>query len=197
MSRCHRRQSPFIHSPRTQSRTHRHQRRAFYLRGSNTGQFSLYPIRHTNRSTVHREENRQANPRETHLPQCRSTKPPAQILYKIRERWNVENKNHQPRDAIMLGDKCRYRTRNTAAKLALLRGVTLTIWKKAEPNRTAPDFIRSNQRNVDSKITLIYENERLINMKRGTLVRLVAHILRGLMTLLDCTVNRYQIVFVK
>ena len=85
----------------------------------------------------------------------RSTEPPAHILHKIRERWSVENKNHHPRDATMLEDKCRWRTRNTAANLALLRGATLMIWKKAEPNRTAPDFIRSNQRNIDAKIVLI------------------------------------------
>ena len=39
------------------------------------------------------------------------------------------------------------------------------IWKKAEPNRTAPDFIRSNQRNIDAKIALIYKNQRLTNMQ--------------------------------
>jgi hypothetical protein len=38
----------FIHSPRTQPRTHRHQRRAFYPSDSNTGKLPLYPIRHTN-----------------------------------------------------------------------------------------------------------------------------------------------------
>ena len=57
----------------------------------------------------------------------RPTEPPAQILHKIRERWSVENKNHHRRDATMLEDKCRCRTRNTAANLALLRGATLMI----------------------------------------------------------------------
>lgn len=95
----------------------------------------------------------------------RSSEPPAQILHKIRERWSVENKNHHPRDATMLEDKCRCRTRYTAANLALLRGATLMIWKKAEPNRTAPDFIRSNQRNIDAQIALINRNQRLMDMQ--------------------------------
>lgn len=64
----------------------------------------------------------------------RATEPPAMILQKIRDRWSVENKNHHPRDATLLEDKCRCRTRHTAANLALLRGATLMIWKKAHQN---------------------------------------------------------------
>jgi predicted transposase YbfD/YdcC len=60
----------------------------------------------------------------------RPKEPSATILEKVRLRWNVENKNHHPRDATFLEDKCRCRTRNTAANLALLRGAVLMIWKK-------------------------------------------------------------------
>ena len=88
----------------------------------------------------------------------RSSEPPAQILYKISERWSVETRTTT--HVMRLCSKiCRCRTRNTAANLALLRGATLMIWKKTEPNRTAPDFIRSNQRNIDAKIVLINKNQ--------------------------------------
>jgi hypothetical protein len=40
----------------------------------------------------------------------RKTEPPVSILSKVRLRWNVENKNHHPRDATFLEDKCRCRT---------------------------------------------------------------------------------------
>ena len=88
---------PFLYTARTQSRTHRHQRRAFYLRGSNTGQFSLYPIRHTNRSTVHREENRQANPRETHLPIVALLNHPRRFSTKYASdgTWKTRITNHE------------------------------------------------------------------------------------------------------
>jgi len=95
----------------------------------------------------------------------RASEPPARILQKIRDRWSVENKNHHPRDATLLEDKCRCRTKNTAANLALLRGATLMLWKKSKPKRTAPDFIRTNQRNVDALIGLMNRNQRLTKME--------------------------------
>jgi predicted transposase YbfD/YdcC len=70
----------------------------------------------------------------------RQTEPPATILKKMRLRWNVENKNHLPRDATFLEDKRRSRTRNTAANLALLRGAVLTIWKKNLLRSTCSGF---------------------------------------------------------
>jgi hypothetical protein len=85
----------------------------------------------------------------------RPGEPPAQFPHKIRAQWSVKNKNHHPRDATLLGDKCRRRTRNTAANLALLGGVTLMIRRKAEPDRSAADLIRSNQRNSGTTIALI------------------------------------------
>ena len=81
------------------------------------------------RQSTEKKTGKQTHGKRIYL-NSRSTEPPAQILYKIRERWSVENKNHHPRDATMLEDKCRCRTRNTAANLALLRGATLMIWKK-------------------------------------------------------------------
>jgi len=95
----------------------------------------------------------------------RQSEPQARILQKVRDRWAVENKNHHPRDATMLEDKCRCRTKNTAANLALLRGATLMLWKKSKPKRTAPDFIRTNLRNIDTQITLMKRNQRLTNME--------------------------------
>jgi len=95
----------------------------------------------------------------------RESETPAKILQKVRDRWSVENKNHHPRDAILLEDKCRCRTGNTAANLALLRGAVLLLWKKTKPNRTAADFIRSNQRNVDAQIGLLNKNQRLTKME--------------------------------
>lgn len=95
----------------------------------------------------------------------RKTEPPVSILSKVRLRWNVENKNHHPRDATFLEDKCRCRTKNTAANLALLRGAVLIIWKKTCPDRPAPDFIRRNQRKLDSLIHIIGNNQRLRKMQ--------------------------------
>lgn len=95
----------------------------------------------------------------------RSSEPPAVILQKVRDRWSVENKNHHPRDATLLEDKCRCRTRNTAANLALLRGATLKLWKKSKPKRTAADFIRSNRLNIDATIALMNRNQRLAEME--------------------------------
>ena len=94
----------------------------------------------------------------------RSSEPPAKILQRIRDRWSVENKNHHPRDATLNEDKCRCRKGNTAANLALIRGATLLIWKKSKPKRTAADFIRSNQRNIDAQISLLNKNQRPTNM---------------------------------
>jgi len=95
----------------------------------------------------------------------RASEPPAKTLRKVRDRWSVENKNHHPRDATLLEDKCRCRTKNTAANLALLRGVSLMLWKKTKPKRTAADFIRSNQRNIDGQIAFSNRNQRLTNLE--------------------------------
>jgi predicted transposase YbfD/YdcC len=95
----------------------------------------------------------------------RQAEPPASILNKVRLRWNVENKNHHPRDATFLEDKCRCTTRNTAANLALLRGAVLMIWKKTCSDRPAPDFIRRNQRKLDPLIHIIGKNQRLREMQ--------------------------------
>lgn len=82
-------------------------------------------------------------------------------LGKLRLRWNVENKNHHPRDATLLEDKCRCRTGNTSANLAILRGAVLTLWKKTRPKTPAPAFIAKNQRNLDALIALTNKNQRL------------------------------------
>ena len=95
----------------------------------------------------------------------RPCEPPAELLQKIRDRWNVENKNHHPRDSTLLEDKCRCRTRHTAANLALLRGAALTIWRKSKPNHTAPNFIRTNQKNIDALTTLTKTNQRLTQLQ--------------------------------
>jgi len=95
----------------------------------------------------------------------RQKEPPAIILKNVRLRWNVENKNHHPREATFLEDKCRCTTRNTAANLALLRGAVLMIWKKTSPDRPAPDFIRRNQRKLDPLIHLIARNQRIREMQ--------------------------------
>ena len=95
----------------------------------------------------------------------RQTEPPAHILSKVRLRWNVENKNHHPRDATFLEDKCRCTTKNTAANLALLRGAVLMLWKKTTPDRPAPSFIRRNQRKIDAMIGIISKNQRLTKIQ--------------------------------
>ena len=95
----------------------------------------------------------------------RASEPPAKILQRVRDRWSVENKSHHPRDATLLEDKCRCRTRNTAANLALLRGAVLMLWKKSKPKRTAADFIRSNRLNIDVTIALMNRNQRLTKME--------------------------------
>lgn len=80
----------------------------------------------------------------------------------IRQRWNVENKNHHPRDATLLEDKCRCRKGNTSANLALLRGAVLTIWRLIEPDDPASAFILRNQRQpnrlikaMDQRLTFV------------------------------------------
>ena len=70
----------------------------------------------------------------------------------IRQRWNVENKNHHPRDATLLEDKCRCQKRNTAANLALLRGAVLTLWRLIDPDDPASAFILRNQRQPNRMI---------------------------------------------
>lgn len=91
--------------------------------------------------------------------------PPAQMLAKVRERWNVENKNHHPRDATFLEDKARCRKGNTTANLALLRGTSLNIWRKTSPDTPAPAFITKAQRNLDAFIGVIHRNQRLTKMQ--------------------------------
>lgn len=88
-----------------------------------------------------------------------------QAAQDIRLRWNIENKNHHPRDATFLEDKCRCRTGNTAANLALLGGVVLTLWKKTRPQCPAPAFIANNQRNINPLIASFNKNQRLTNME--------------------------------
>jgi len=114
-----------------------------------------YSIPRTNQSTVHREKIGQANAR-THGQRIslsgRSSESPALILHKMRGRWSAKNKNLHPRDVTMLEDKCHCRTRNRTANIAPLLGATLATWKEAEPNQTAPYFIRFSQRNIDVKI---------------------------------------------
>jgi hypothetical protein len=74
----------------------------------------------------------------------------------------------------MLEDKCRCRTRHTAANLALLRGTALKIWRKSKPKLPAPDFIRTNQRNIDGIIALTTKNQRLREMQSGALLKQVS-----------------------
>lgn len=95
----------------------------------------------------------------------REKEPPAAVLERIRLRWNVENKNHHHRDATFLEDKCRCRTGNTAANLALLRGAVLKIWKTTRPDLPAPAFVQKNQRKLDARIGLIERNQRLTKMQ--------------------------------
>lgn len=95
----------------------------------------------------------------------REKEPPAAVLGQIRLRWNVENKNHHHRDATFLEDKCRCRTGNTAANLALLRGAVLKIWKTTRPDLPAPAFVQRNQRKIDAVTNLMTKNQRLTNLQ--------------------------------
>ena len=73
----------------------------------------------------------------------------------IRTRWNIENKNHHPRDATFGEDKARCRTGNTTANLALLRGAVLCLWRKHAPKKPAPAFIQKNLTKMNETIAII------------------------------------------
>lgn len=73
----------------------------------------------------------------------------------IRLRWNIENKNHNPRDATFREDDSRCRTGNTVANLALLRGVCLCIWRKHATKLPATAFIQKNLTKKDETIAII------------------------------------------
>jgi len=91
--------------------------------------------------------------------------PPAHLLTSVRRRWNVENKNHHPRDATFLEDKARCRKGNTTANLALLRGICLNLWRKTSPDTPAPAFIARTQKKLDAYIGVIGRNQRLTKMQ--------------------------------
>lgn len=124
----------------------------------------IWSVAEIDRKSTDKKTGKLTNGQRIYLS-SRQSEPPARILQKIRDRWSVENKNHHPRDSTMLEDKCRCRTRHTAANLALLRGGALKIWRKSKPKLTAPDFIRKNQRNIDGIIGLMNRNQRLTNME--------------------------------
>ncbi|HKK19438.1 MAG TPA: hypothetical protein VJ952_12245 [Opitutales bacterium] len=124
----------------------------------------IYSVADIHRRSTDKKSGQKSKGQRIYLS-SRASEPPAKILQRVRDRWSVENKNHHPRDATLLEDKCRCRTRNTAANLALLRGAVLMLWKKSKPKRTAADFIRSNQRNIDAQIALLNKNQRLTNME--------------------------------
>jgi predicted transposase YbfD/YdcC len=124
----------------------------------------IWSIAEIHRKSTDKKTDKRTSGQRIYLS-SRHGEPPAQILRKIRDRWSVENKNHHPRDSTMLEDKCRCRTRHTAANLALLRGIGLKIWKKSKPKRTAPDFIRSNRKDIDALIALTKRNQRLTKME--------------------------------
>ena len=85
---------------------------------------------------------------------------PEELAAEIRRRWNVENKNHHPRDGLaFLEDKCRCRTGNTAANLALMRGAVLTLWRKTDPHIPSTAFIRRRQMKLDESINLITKHQ--------------------------------------
>jgi|TARA_B110000967_G_scaffold90039_1_gene92680 predicted transposase YbfD/YdcC len=63
----------------------------------------------------------------------------------MRERWSAKNKNHHPRDATMLEDKCRSRTKDTAANFKQLQGATVVTQKSPsliEPRQTSFNQIK-------------------------------------------------------
>ncbi len=84
-------------------------------------------------------------------------------LENIRTRWNVENKNHHPRDATFAEDRSRCRTGNTTANLALLRGAVISLWRRNYPEETAPAFIFRNQRHLKDTIRMV--NQRLTRLQ--------------------------------
>jgi predicted transposase YbfD/YdcC len=116
------------------------------------------------RQSTCKKSSKQSNGRRIYLS-SREKPPPRDVLQNIRLRWNVENKNHHHRDATFLEDKCRCRTRNTAANLALMRGAVLTIWKITRPSLPAPAFVSRNQRKLDAMIELMTKNQRLRKMQ--------------------------------
>jgi predicted transposase YbfD/YdcC len=91
--------------------------------------------------------------------------PPSHMLDTVRKRWNVENKNHHPRDATFLEDKARCSKGNTTANLALLRGISLNLWRKTSPDAPAPAFIARVQKKLDAFIGVIGRNQRLTNLQ--------------------------------
>ncbi len=85
---------------------------------------------------------------------------PEELAAEIRRRWNVENKNHHPRDGLaFLEEKCRCRTDNTAANLALMRGAVLTLWRKNDPDIPSTAFVRRRQMRLDESIKLITKHQ--------------------------------------
>jgi len=124
----------------------------------------IHSIVEVERQSISKKTGEQSNGKRIYLSSAHK-QPPATVLEQIRLRWNVENKNHHPRDATFLEDKCRCHTRNTAANLALLRGAVLTIWKKTRPNLPAPAFTSRNQRKLDAMIDVMARNQRLRKME--------------------------------
>lgn len=81
----------------------------------------------------------------------------------IRNRWNVENKNHHPRDATFAEDRSRCRTGNTTANLALLRGAVIALWRRNCPDAPATTFVSRNQRRLDNAMRMV--NQRLTRLQ--------------------------------
>lgn len=124
----------------------------------------IYSVIEIKRDSICKKTDEHTRGRRIYLG-SRPDVPPAEHLGNSRLRWNIENKNHHPRDATLLEDKCRCRTRNTAANLALLRGVVLTLWKITHPGLPATAFISQNQRKLDDMFAIFKENQRLTDMK--------------------------------
>jgi predicted transposase YbfD/YdcC len=116
------------------------------------------------RQSTNKKTGATTNGRRLYLS-SQAKQPPRSVLNQIRQRWNVENKNHHPRDATFLEDKCRCRTKNTAANLALLRGAVLCLWKRTQPSTPATRFVQRNRMKLDEIIGLIDQNQRLTKMK--------------------------------
>lgn len=88
-----------------------------------------------------------------------------ELLSDIRLHWNIENKNHHPRDATFLEDKSRCRTGHTTANLALLRGAVLTLWRRTLPGTPAPAFTHKVRRKLDGFLGIITKNQRLTRLE--------------------------------
>ena len=84
---------------------------------------------------------------------------PSEALALVRRRWGIENRNHHPRIAAFLENKCRCLTANTAANLALLRGAVLIIWKSTSPTLPAAAFTSRCLRKLDATIKAIRTNQ--------------------------------------